>query len=496
MSDEIDETTALLRQDEENRSISPEPESGEGLKTESGKSVAGILSVLLIVWLTKIGVFISQADVFLVLTTYSQISSEFHALKDGGWLLTAYLLAQSVAQPLYGKLSDIFGRKRCLQMSYVFFALGTLCSSLAQSMPQIIASRALEGCGGAGMVCMVSILLTDLVPLHKVAVYRSYVNLVQTVGRSCGAVIGGYIAHGIGWRWGFFIQFPIVLIGLVATELKLHLQTDIQRQAESSSSIRQKLKRIDFVGAFFLSFTILSGLIFFHLIRQEYELRDPIVLVSIGVSLVSSTAFALVEQFYATEPIFPLRLLSHTAVLSAYTTLSMQTIAIISMTFVAPLYFQVVDGVNPAEAGFYLLPGPIGNTVGGLFAGWWIGKTFRYKLPLVIGAVCSTAAFVCLMLLWRGHNSLLDAALILPVGFATGIAHSGSFIGLTAQIDTEDIAIAGSGLYLFSNIGMMAGISIGNTVYQMSLGPGLQAALKDVPDKKEVRTVETVDNTK
>lgn len=86
-------------------------------------------------------------------------------------------------------------------MSYVLFSAGTLCSSLAQSLPQIIASRALEGCGGAGMVCMVSILLTDLVPLRQVAVYRSYVNLVQTVGRSCGAVVGGYLAQTIGWRW-------------------------------------------------------------------------------------------------------------------------------------------------------------------------------------------------------------------------------------------------------------------------------------------------------
>lgn len=157
------------------------------------------------------------------------------------------------------------------------------------------------------------------------------------------------------------------------------------------------------------------------------------------------------------------------------------------MTFVAPLYFQVVDRVDPSKAGFFLLPGPIGNTVGGLFAGWWIGKTYRYKLPQIIGAICSTAAFIVLILLWRGYSSLLDAALMLPVGFATGIAHSACFIGLTAQVDPEDIAIAGSGLYLFSNIGMMGGITIANTVFQMSLGSGLQNALQDIPNKKEVR---------
>lgn len=109
----------------------------------------------------------------------------------------------------YGKLSDIFGRKRCLQAAYILFAAGTLCSGMARSMPQIIASRALEGCGGAGMVCMVSILLTDLVPLHKVAVYRSYVNLVQTTGRSCGGMIGGYMAQTFGWRWYVANQGPL-----------------------------------------------------------------------------------------------------------------------------------------------------------------------------------------------------------------------------------------------------------------------------------------------
>lgn len=130
---------------------------------------------------------------------------------------------------------------------------------------------------------------------------------------------------------GFFIQFPIILVGLVATKLKLHLQTDIKRQTEASSSMRQKLKRIDFLGAFFLSFTILGGLVFFHLIRQGYALKDPIVLSSIGVGVFCAAAFAAVEEYYATEPIFPLRLLSHAAVLSSYTTLATQTIAIIGV---------------------------------------------------------------------------------------------------------------------------------------------------------------------
>lgn len=98
-------------------------------------------------------------------------------------------------------MSDIFGRKSVLQVSYVTFALGTLASGVARDMTQMVLGRVVQGAGGAGMVSMVSILLTDLVPLKEVAVYRSYVNIFTTVGRSCGGLIGGYLAQAVGWRW-------------------------------------------------------------------------------------------------------------------------------------------------------------------------------------------------------------------------------------------------------------------------------------------------------
>lgn len=115
--------------------------------------------------------------------------------------MSAYILAQCIVQPLYGKLSDIYGRKICLQASYIFFGLGTAGCGLGRTMGQVIASRAIQGIGGAGMVSMVSIILTDLVPMHEVASYRSYVNVLSTAGRSCGGVIGGLLTQTLGWRW-------------------------------------------------------------------------------------------------------------------------------------------------------------------------------------------------------------------------------------------------------------------------------------------------------
>jgi MFS family permease len=166
----------------------------EGEAPPASREVVAIISVLLI------GVFISQADGTLVLSVYGRISSEFNDLENGSWIITAYLLAMSGTQALYGRLSEIYGRKRCLQASYILFSIGTLGTGIGQSLGQVIGARVIQGAGGAGMVGMVSILLTDLVPPRDVAVYRSYVNVISTVGRMSGGTFGGLISEVVGWR--------------------------------------------------------------------------------------------------------------------------------------------------------------------------------------------------------------------------------------------------------------------------------------------------------
>lgn len=145
--------------------------------------------------------FVSQADQSLVLATYGKVSSDFGSLRFGPWLMSAYVLAQCAVQPLYGKLSDIYGRKPCLQASYALFAMGTLGVGLARSFGEAVAGRAIQGVGGAGMVSLVSILITDIVPMHEVGSFRSYVNILATVGRGSGGAIGGLLTQWLGWRW-------------------------------------------------------------------------------------------------------------------------------------------------------------------------------------------------------------------------------------------------------------------------------------------------------
>jgi MFS family permease len=154
--------------------------------------------------------------------------------------------------------------------------------------------------------------------------------------------------------------------------------------------------------------------------------------------------------------------------------------------FTIPLYFQVTKGASPSEAGLYLVPSIVGNTVGALLTGVFIKRTGRYKLPTVLASVCSAIAFTSLLIVWRGDTHWLEALLVFPAGFGTGIINSSVFVGLTAGVADDEVAIAGSGLYLSANIGSVVGISGASAIYQFVLQRGLKAAVAGRPDAEKV----------
>lgn len=153
-----------------------------------------------------IGVFLSAADQTIIVSSYGQIGSDLNALNLTSWIATAYFLTLTSFQPLYGKLSDIFGRKACLLFGYTIFGLGCLGCGLARDIKELIAARAFAGIGGGGMTTVVSILLSDVCTLRERGQFQGYVNIIFAAGASAGAPLGGILSDSIGWRW--YVSFP------------------------------------------------------------------------------------------------------------------------------------------------------------------------------------------------------------------------------------------------------------------------------------------------
>ncbi|OQU94858.1 hypothetical protein CLAIMM_01149 [Cladophialophora immunda] len=456
----LDETTPLIinnSQSLESDAASTESDSSgdEAPKKPLTFEIMSMLSVLFT------GVLVANVDMTFMVATYPQISSELHAFRDGSWLLISYMLAMCASQPLYGKLSNIFGRKRLLIAAYLLYALGSCICAVSRDIRQIIVGRVIGGAGGAGLVCLVSIIITDVVPLREVAVYRSY---------------------KLGWRVAFACIGSFTAAGalLVAWRLKLggngSSKRDQERVHESSWEL---LKMVDFLGSIFLSLSIVALLLIFSLGGEKLAWDDPRIFVLAAGTIAFGGLFYATETYWAAEPIFPPSLLTRRPVLTSYSLLALQNAAQGAASLSIPLFFQVLLSVGPSAAGSYLLPSVVGNTVGGLITGMYIKRYGRYKFPFFVAGLVSVCAYTMMCLRWGtepGFMPVLEDMYIIGGGLGTGMVHAAAFVVLTAgppatpveeqgerhhdeQVQ-ENIAITGSGIYLSGNIGGTIGFSL------------------------------------
>ena len=272
------------------------------------------------------GVWIASVDTTMVITVYNTISSDLGQFQDAMWVVTAYQLGLAPAQPLYGKLSDIFGHKAMFTIAYTLFGIGCILCGLGGTLFQFAAGRVIAGVGGAGMRSLVSSLIVHLVPLRDVAMWRSWMYVAATVGRSIGAPLGGVLTDTIGWRGSFMYQAPLVLLALALLWWKLPAEFEHNIIAREDTLITKnprqrtlsKFRRIDFLGAILLAASIVAFLLIFNFASKKLTIFDPFILGFILLWIVSSLLFLIVEANYASEPIFPLRLLLQRDVLTAY----------------------------------------------------------------------------------------------------------------------------------------------------------------------------------
>ncbi|KAH8906478.1 MFS general substrate transporter [Coniochaeta sp. PMI_546] len=443
----------------------------------SRRHVAKTISILLI------GILVAEIDGSIVMATHPLIASDFNDLANSTWLITGFALAGAVTQPLYGKLSDIYGRKAVILLAYAIFALGCAIVGLGQSMLQVILGRVISGAGSSGMTVLVSILITDLVPIRDVAQWRSWVNIAATTGRSLGGPLGGWLADVIGWRWSFLGQTPVVGFALILCAICLPASTTNRVTPESgegsSKSAWQQLHRIDFRGAFLFGAMILAFLVPAELGGDHLPWSHPIIAILFASSLVLLLIFIAVEK-RTEEPIIPLEIFHNRDAVLSYVILGLQGAAQIGMMFSVPLYFQITARTSNAEAGAHLFPAVAGNCLGGLLSGVFIKRSGRYKILCTFATISSSICYLLLMLRWHGNTNWLESLYIMPGGFGTGIAQSALFISLQAVVNAEYMAPAVSMMYLSTRVSMMTGLVSSSATMRQFLRIGLKSRLDEL----------------
>ncbi|KAI9706649.1 MAG: hypothetical protein M1836_003658 [Candelina mexicana] len=352
-----------------------------------------------------IGIFLAAMDQTLIVSAYGKIGSDLRALNNMSWIATAYFLTLTSFQPLYGKLSDIFGRKPALLFAYAVFGIGCLFCGLARTIDELIAARAFAGIGGGGMTTVVSILLSDIIPLRERGKWQGYVNIIYASGAGFGAPLA--------FTSVFFV-------------LKLPKTDDARWKI--------KLRRVDFLGAVILVtavFTLLLGLDQ----GSNISWRAPIAIACLCISFPLFAIFVLVEMKVASEPFAPGHIIFERTLFSCYLCNFFSFGGWLAALFYIPLFYQAVDGLSASAAGVRLLPGIVAGVSGSLFAGFLMQKTGTYYW-LTVAAYASLTIGMLPIVLWTGvvSRSTWGISVGLAIGgFSNGIGVTTSLIALIQQ---------------------------------------------------------------
>ncbi|KAH7402544.1 major facilitator superfamily domain-containing protein [Pyrenochaeta sp. MPI-SDFR-AT-0127] len=427
-----------------------------------------------------IGVFLSAADQTLVISTFGTIGTELHALSSTSWIATSYFLTLSAFQPVYGKLSDIFGRKECLLFGYLVFGIGSTFCGLARNMGELIAARAFAGIGGGGMSVCTSVLMSDIVGLRERGTWQGYLNLVYAFGASAGAPLGGFLADTIGWRWSFIAQGPMCICAFVAVALVL----DLPKQ--DHSHWKEKVMKVDFLGAAILIMAVFGLLV--GLDRgSNISWSDPVTIAGLATSPLF-IVFVLVERYVAKHPFAPGRIILNKTLFACYLCNFFAFGGWLAALFFIPLYWQVIGDYSASQAGLLLVPSIVCGVSGSLFSGFYMKRTAKYYWITVI-AYSNLTAGLTLVLLFAG--TIMQNLPIMVVGTcicasSNGIGVTTTLIGLIANASHTDQAVATACSYLFRSLGSVFGISMCATAFNQTLRKSLQSALHGDKDAEEI----------
>lgn len=394
-------------------------------------------------------------------------------------------------------MSDIFGRKECLLFAYAVFGVGCLGCGLAQDMTQLVVARAVAGVGGGGMNSVVSILLTDIVPLADRGIWQGYINIIFAAGTSTGAPLGGLLADSVGWRWSFIGQVPLCLAALVAVHLVLHLPD------RDHSHWRKKLARVDFLGACVLVSAVLCLLLGLDS-GSNQGWAHVSTAAPLAAGAVLSAAFVLVEVRVASHPFAPGHVIFDHSLFAAFACNFFGMAGQMPIIFTLPLLYQAADGVSAAHAGMLLIPGSIFGVAASLGAGAAMKRTGRYYWLTVASTGVLLLSVLPLSLFAGGLGGDGDGtnAAGTTAGLALAATGAGSLvtttlIALISNAAPADAAVVIACSYLFRSLGSSVGISAGSAVLQQVLRARLAAGLggggDDAAQRVEERVRESLD---
>lgn len=407
-------------------------------------------------------VFMASIETSIIATALPTITGEFGAFESFAWVGTAYIVTATIATPLLGKLSDLYGRRLIFEVTMAIFIVGSLLCGMSQSMGQLIAARAVQGVGGGAIQALAFAILGDVLPPRERGRYIGFFTLSFVGAALLGPLAGGFIVEHFSWPWIFYVNVPFALIVGAICHVALRLPFP-RRDA-----------KLDYAGAALMSVSI--GALMIGLEEGSGGWTQPHVLALFAAAVVTLVAFLAVER-RASEPLIPLRLFSDKVVRTSVLLGLCAGVYVYGASTFLPLYFQDSLFVSPTESGLRMLPQMLGVTIGTFGIGRLIARTGRYKPYPAYGTALATLGLVGVAQI---TGSTTYTWLVLPMvlmGFGASSVFTTTSIATQNAVDFRDLGVATATIMFFRSLGGSFGLAVFGTVLNATIRTEIPARI-------------------
>lgn len=404
-------------------------------------------------------VFVAALDVTVITTALPAITEYFRSANGYQWVGSGYVLPHTASVPLWGKLSDIWGRKPVLLAGAALFIAGSLICALVEQFPLFLFGRAVQGLGAAGLITLVNICISDMFSLRDRGLYFGLVSIVWALASGLGPALGGIFTDQLTWRWCFWINLPIGSIVSVLIFFLLRIDT-------VKTSVRNGLQSIDWIGTLFVSSSVLMVLLGLDFGGSMHPWNSAIVICLIVFGVVSGVIFVTYEAKWARSPIIPVEMFSTRSSAAAFVLCFCHGYVFIGIAYYLPLYLQAVLATTALRSGLYLLPYILSVSISAAFTGAFIQWTGRYMPSVYSGGVMLCVGAGLLISLGPEPEWAKIIGYQIVAGTGVGFNFEGPLLAVQAVMGVEHVATVTATIGFIRTMSTAVSIVVGGVVFQ------------------------------
>jgi EmrB/QacA subfamily drug resistance transporter len=383
---------------------------------------------------------LAALDQTIVATALPRIASDLHGFADLSWVVTTYLVSSTVTIPLYGKLSDLYGRRRLFVVSISIFVAASMLCALAQTMGQLVAFRALQGIGAGGLLPLSQAAIADLFSPRERGRYQGFIGAMWATAAVAGPLLGGTLTDHASWRWIFLINLPLGALALVVVVRTMPVTFQARRHD------------IDYAGAAALSIAVTTVLLATSWGGVTYAWDSPEMLAALLVAGVALVAFLWLER-RAREPLLPLALFRRPVFAVTSSASVIIGALLFAVTIYVPVFVQGVLGQSATRSGVVLIPLSLGWVVSAFVSGQLIARTGRYRIFPIVGTTLVFAGILVLSSIDAGTTGTMVAGALVVMGLGLGVTWPTYVVATQNAVDPADLGVATATLVFFRTMG-------------------------------------------